>query len=118
MVGDFKSPLLEASSAAMLFLTLWIAKRLQKDHASGQLDRLEGADDVVGTFVLKEALVEPGSEIPMIALIILVAIKPPDAAHDDEAADPIVPEIAEVMEAEVGPGKGTLKTDVVVDDHL
>ena len=54
----------------------------------------------------------------MVALVIFVAIKAPDAAHDDERADAIVPEIAEVMKAEVGAGVGAPKANVIVNDQL
>jgi hypothetical protein len=85
---------------------------------SGQLDRLERADDVVRTFVLKKAFVEAGAEIPMVALVILIAIKSPDTADDDKTTDPIVPKIAEEMKTEVCPGKRSLKADVIIDDYL
>ena len=54
----------------------------------------------------------------MIAFIIFVAIKSPDAADDDEAADPIVPEIADVMEAQVRARVGSPETNVVVNHQL
>src|SRR3977135_2454865 len=54
----------------------------------------------------------------MIALVIFVAIKAPDAADDDEATDPGVPEIAQEMEAEIGAGEGAFETDVIIDDHF
>ena len=54
----------------------------------------------------------------MITLVIFVAIKTPDTADDDEATDPVVPEIAQEVEAEIGAREGAFETDVIVDDHL
>src|SRR5207248_3268000 len=105
------SPATNATSALGVLIPKW-------GRNSRQLDRLKRADDVVRTLVLEKALVETWTEIPVIALVIFVTIKPPDAADDDETTDPVVPKIAEVMKTEIRPGKGTFETDVVIDDHL
>src|SRR5256885_1443587 len=83
-----------------------------------QFDRLKGTDHVVRSLVLEEALVEARAEVPVIAFVIFVAIKSPDAADDDETTDPIVPKITEVMKAEISAGKSPFKADVIVNDHL
>src|SRR5205823_905463 len=83
-----------------------------------QLDRLERANDVVRTFVLKEALVETRAEIPVIALVVFVSIKSPDATHDDERADPIVPKIAEEIPTEIRAGTRSFEANVIINDHL
>src|SRR5436305_10937948 len=88
------------------------------DRNSRQLDRLKRADDVVRTLVLEKALVKTWTEVPVIAFVIFVTIKPPDAAHDDETTDPVVPKIAEVMETEICPREGAFETNVIVDDQL
>jgi len=79
---------------------------------------LEGADDVVGAGCGKEALVKAGAQIPVIALVIFVAIKTPDAADDNDATDAVVPEIAQIMEAEIGTGIGASETCVIVNNNL
>ena len=48
-----------------------------------QRDALEGTDHVVGTFFSKEAFVIAGPEIPVRSLVVVVAVKTPDAVHDD-----------------------------------
>ena len=83
-----------------------------------QRDGLEGADDVVGAGFGKEAFIKAGAQIPIIALVIFVAIKTPDPAHHNDAADAVVPEITQIMEAKIGSGRGALKADVVVNDDL
>ena len=83
-----------------------------------QLDGLKRTNYVVRALVLEEALVEARAEIPVVSLVVLVAIKPPDAAHDDETTDPVVPEIAQEMKAQVGAGERALEADVVVNDEL
>jgi hypothetical protein len=64
----------------------------------------------------KEGFVKPWAEIPIVALVILVAIKSPDAADDDEGTNAIVPKIAEIMKTQVGAGIGSLEPDVIVND--
>jgi hypothetical protein len=54
----------------------------------------------------------------MIPFVIFVAIKPPDAAHDNERADPVVPKIAEEIPTEVRAGKRSFEADVIINDHL
>jgi hypothetical protein len=83
-----------------------------------QCDRLKGTDDVVRTLRGEEAFVISRAQIPVIALVIFVAIKSPDTAHDDERADPIVPKIADVMEAQIGSRIGAAEADVIVNDQL
>src|SRR4051812_27167745 len=83
-----------------------------------QFDRLEGADDVVRTLVLEEALVESRTQVPMVALVIFVPIKSPDAADDDERADAIVPKIAQKMKAKIGAAGGPFESNVVEDHKL
>src|SRR6266850_3795963 len=77
-----------------------------------QRDALERADDVVGTFLGEEAFVVAGAEVPMRTFVIIVAIKSPDAALHDDAAHPVVPIIADVVETQVGAGVRTFKSDV------
>src|ERR1051325_10359420 len=72
-----------------------------------QRDALKRADDVVRAFFGEEAFVITGTEIPVRPLVIIIAIKSPDAAHHDDATHPIVPVVAHVMETQVGPGVGT-----------
>ena len=79
---------------------------------------MEGADDVVGAGCGEEALVKAGAQIPVIALVIFVAIKTPDAADDNDATDAVVPEIAQIMEAEIGAGVGAFEAGVIVNDDL
>ena len=93
-------------------------RRSRPESALRQCNRLERADDVVRAGLGEEAFVETRSQIPVIALVILVAVKTPDAADHDERADAIVPEIAQVMKAQVGPGVGAFKADVVVNNQL
>jgi len=54
----------------------------------------------------------------VVALVLFVAIKTPDTTDDDETTNPVVPEIAEIMKAEIGPCEVALKTDVVENDVL
>src|SRR6476620_10563498 len=90
----------------------------QTNPPSGQLDRLEGTDDVVRPLVFEEAFVKARPEIPVIALVVFVAIKAPNAADDDETADSVVPKIAQEMPTEVRPGERAFEPDVIVDDYL
>src|SRR5438105_50070 len=83
-----------------------------------QLNCLEGTDDVIRALVLEEAFVKAGAEVPGIAFVIFIAIKTPDTAHDDQATDPVVPEIAQEMEAQIGPGISAFETDVIVNHDL
>src|SRR5438270_8192446 len=87
-------------------------------HRLRQCDALEGADDVVRAFGGEETFVVAGAEIPVGAFVIFVAIKPPDAADHDDAAYPIVPKIADVMEAQVRPRVSAFEADVIVKDEL
>src|SRR5437870_12661129 len=84
----------------------------------GQRNGLEGADDVVGTGFGEEAFVKAGAEVPVIALVIFVAIKTPDAADDNDTADAVVPKVAQIMEAEIGAGIGAFEAGVIVNDDL
>ena len=79
---------------------------------------MEGADDVVGAGCGEEALIKTGTEVPVIALVIFVAIKTPDPGDDDDATDAVVPEIAQIMEAEIGAGVGAFEAGVIVNDDL
>src|SRR4051812_35897315 len=78
-----------------------------------QLDRLKRANDVVRAFILEEAFVKTGAEVPMIPLVIFIAVKAPDAAYDDERTDSVVPKITQEMKAEVGPAGGPFESNVV-----
>ena len=60
----------------------------------GKLNRLEGTDHVIGAAILEEGFIEPGAEIPIVTLVVFIAIQTPDAAHDDQGTDAIVPKIA------------------------
>src|SRR6266446_6310175 len=88
------------------------------DRDSRQRDALKGADDVVGAFFGEEAFVIAGTEIPVRALVIIIAIKSPDAALYDDATHSIVPVVAHVVETQVGPGVRTFKADVIVKDQF
>src|SRR2546422_4185571 len=83
-----------------------------------QRNRLKRADDVVGAAFGEEAFVKARAQIPVIALVIFVAIKTPDAADDNNATDTVVPEIAQIMEAEIGAGIGAFEAGVMVNDDL
>src|ERR1700756_4205223 len=83
-----------------------------------QRDALQRADDVVRTFFGEEAFVVTRAEVPVRTLVIFVAIKPPYTAHHDDAAHPVVPVIAEVVETQIGAGIGTFEADVVVKYHF
>jgi hypothetical protein len=83
-----------------------------------QGDGLEGADDVVRTFCGEEAFVKTGTEVPVVTFVIFVAVKAPDAAHDDEATNPVVPEIADVIEAQVRARVGAFESNVIVNHNL
>src|SRR5689334_21904453 len=54
----------------------------------------------------------------MRAFVVFVPIESPDAADHDQATDPIVPEIANVMKAQVGAGVGAFESDVIVKHEL
>src|SRR5207248_8728593 len=90
----------------------------RSDRALCQRDGLEGADDVVGAGFGEEAFVEAGAQVPVIALVIFVAIKTPDPADNDDATDAVVPEIAEIVEAEISAGVGAFEAGVIVNDDL
>src|SRR5438045_7796457 len=104
------SPATNATSTIGVLIPKW-------DPNSRQLDRLKRADDVVRALVLEKALVETWTEIPVIALVIFVTIKPPDAADDDETTDPLVPRLAELVETEICQREGAFETNVLVDDQ-
>ncbi len=55
---------------------------------------------------------------PVIALVIFVAIKTPDAADNNEATDAVVPKIAQIMEAEIGASVGAFESNVIVNHEL
>src|SRR5947207_15518871 len=88
------------------------------DRKLRQGDALKRADDVVGAFFGEEAFVIAGTEIPVRALVIVVAIKSPDAALYDDATHPVVPVVADVMETQVGACVGTFKADVIIKVEL
>src|SRR5712691_584422 len=92
--------------------------RLTRSFRLGQRDGLKRADDVVGAFFGKEAFVKAGAEVPIVAFVIFVAIKSPDAADDDERADAIVPEIADIIEAQVRARVRSLETGVIINHQL
>src|SRR5207244_12861825 len=52
------------------------------------------------------------------AVVVVVATNPPDAAGHDDADHPIVPEIADVVEAQVRPRVSAFEADVIVKDEL
>src|SRR4030095_7864097 len=83
-----------------------------------QRNALERADDVVGAFFGKEAFVIAGAEIPVRALVIIVAIKSPDAAYHDDAAHAIVPVIADIVETQIRASVRTFEADVIVKHHF
>jgi hypothetical protein len=83
-----------------------------------QRDALEGADDVVGSFFGEEAFVITGAEVPVRAFVIIVAIKAPYPAHHNDAAHPVVPVIADIVETQVRSGVGAFEADMVVKDQF
>src|SRR5437899_2796246 len=83
-----------------------------------QRNRLEGADYVVWAFFSEEAFVISRAEVPGRALVIFVAIKPPDPAHYDETTDPVVPEITDIMKTKVCTCVGPGESDVIVKHDL
>ncbi len=78
-----------------------------------QRDALERADHVVGAFFGKEAFVIAGTEIPVGAFVIIVTVKTPDAVHDNETTDAVIPVIADIMETQVRSREGALETGVI-----
>src|SRR5205085_3084847 len=99
-------------------VSAWPVRRGGRDRGLCQRNGLEGADDVVGAGFGEEAFVKTGAKVPVIALVIFVAIKTPDATDDNDAADAVVPKIAQIMEAEISAGVGAFEADVVVDNDL
>src|SRR5205085_12070746 len=81
-------------------------------------DRLKRTDHIIRTFLGEKALVETRAKVPIISLIVLVAIKTPDSADNNQGADPIVPEIAEIVKTEIGSGISALKTNMIINDQL
>src|SRR5207253_5665808 len=66
----------------------------------------------------EEGFVKARAQVPVIALVVFVAIKTPDATDDNDATDAVVPEIAQIMEAEIGAGVGAFEAGVIVNDDL
>src|ERR1700738_4980357 len=87
-------------------------------NSSSQRDRLEGTDDVVRALLGEEAFVIAGAEVPRWAFVIFISIKTPHTADDNERADPVVPEIANEMKAQVRARVGAGEADVIVNDEL
>ena len=79
---------------------------------------MERTDDVVRTRLGEKAFVKAGAEIPVVAFVIFVAVKTPDTVDHNHRADAIIPEIAEVMETQIGPGIGALESHVVVNNDF
>src|SRR4029077_6597493 len=99
-------------------LSGWKPPNCRGCQMSRQRDRLKRADDVVGAFLGEEAFIETWTEIPVRAFVVFVAIKSPDAAHHDEATHPVVPKIANVMEAQVRTRVGAFESNVIVKHNL
>ena len=100
---------------------IWRAADRFKRHLPSELrqgDALKRADDVVGAFGGEETFVVTGAEVPVRAFVIFVPEKSPDAADYNQATDPVVPEIADVMKAQVRAGVGAFEADVIVKDEL
>src|SRR5438132_1305913 len=85
---------------------------------SRQRDGLERADDVIGPFLGEEAFIETWTEVPVRAFVVFVAKKSPDSAHHDDAAYPVIPKIANVMETQVRTRIGAFESDVIVKHNL
>ena len=68
--------------------------------------------------MFEEALVKTGAQIPVVALVVFVPIKPPDAAYDDERTDPVIPEIAQVVETKIRARRSSLKANMVENDNF
>src|SRR5207248_7297364 len=99
-------------------VSAWPVRRGGRDRGLCQRNGLEGADDVVGAGFGEEAFVKTGAKVPVIALVIFVAIKTPDAADNNDATDAVVPKIAQIMEAEISASIGAFEADVIVNDDL
>lgn len=54
----------------------------------------------------------------MRAFVIIIAIKSPHTAHDDDAAHSVVPIVANIMKTEVGACIRTFEADMVVKDQF
>jgi len=54
----------------------------------------------------------------MRTFVIIIAIESPHAADHDDAAHPIIPVIADVMETQVGAGVGTFESDVIIKNQF
>src|SRR5439155_2612146 len=104
------------AKAARKVSTIWGAR--PTDLILRQGDALERTNHVVGAFFSKEAFVIAGAEIPVRSLVVIVAIKTPDAVYDDETTDPIVPIISDVMEAQVRTCESSAKPGVIVKDQF
>jgi len=84
------------------------ARRLRQRNA------LERADYVVRAAFSEEAFVVAGTEVPIRALVVVVAIKSPDTVYNDETTDAVVPVISDVMKTQVRPREGALESNVIV----
>jgi hypothetical protein len=93
-------------------------RRSRSDRPLRQPDGLERTDDVIGACFGEEAFVKARAQIPVIALVIFVAIKTPDAADDNDATDAVIPKVAQIMEAEISAGVGAFEAGVIVNDDL
>src|SRR3954469_23481439 len=87
-------------------------------RASAQRDCLERTHDVVRSLRGEKTFVIAGAEVPVIPAVMRVAVKTPDAIHDDDRADPVIPKFAQIMKAQVCPRRCSLKSDVIKYDHL
>jgi hypothetical protein len=103
----FQKGRLAAASATQIFL-----------RALRQRNCLERTHHIIRPGVGEKALIKTGPEIPMVALVIFIAIKTPDAADHDERADPVIPEIAQVMKTEISARGRSFEPDVIVNDQL
>src|SRR5205085_10546546 len=81
-------------------------------------DALKRADYIVGAFGGEETFVVARAEVPMRAFVIFVPEKSPDAADHDDAAHPVVPIIADVMEAQVRPRVSAFEAGVIVKNEF
>jgi hypothetical protein len=92
--------------------------RLKGARDLRQRDALERTDHVVRAFFREEAFVIPGTEVPVRTLVIIIAIKAPDTADDDETTDPVIPVIANIMKAQVRAREGASETGVIENNDL
>ena len=79
-----------------------------------QRDALKRADDVVWALFGKKAFVIARAKIPVRSLVVIVAIKSPNTAHNDQTTDAVVPKITDVIKTQVGSSIGAFESNMIV----